>query len=188
MRENQTREQPVLETERLLLRPFEIADAADVQRLAGAKEVAATTLHIPHPYEDGMAEQWIGTHREAFESRRQAVFAIVVRDSRELCGAIGLGIAQAHTRAELGYWVGVPYWNKGYCSEAAAAVIAYGFDVLKLHRIAASHFASNPASGRVMQKIGMLYEGYRTAHIKRWDEYHDLVEYGILAGEARGKK
>jgi len=60
------KESPTLETTRLILRPFTVADAPDVQRLAGDREIASSTLNVPHPYEDGMAEQWIGTHQEKY--------------------------------------------------------------------------------------------------------------------------
>ena len=71
--------QPTLETARLLLRPFRTADADRVQRLAGDRAVADTTLNVPHPYEDGMAEKWISNHRDWFDRREQAIFAIVLR-------------------------------------------------------------------------------------------------------------
>ena len=97
---------PRLSTERLVLRPFDLSDARAVQRLAGAREVADTTLHIPHPYRIGMAEAWIGTHREAFAAGRSVTFAIVRKRPRALVGAIGLQLDLAHGRAELGYWIG----------------------------------------------------------------------------------
>jgi RimJ/RimL family protein N-acetyltransferase len=183
MEEFEFKQQPRLETERLILRPFAISDAAVVQQLAGAREVAATTLNIPHPYEDGMAEQWIGTHREEFENGGLVNFAIVVRKSNALCGCIGLSINRAHARAELGYWIGVPYWNNGYCTEAAEVVVGYAFETMKLHRIYSSHIGSNRASGRVMEKIGMQYEGCSREHTRKWNEYHDLMTYGILENE-----
>ena len=140
---------PTLETSRLTLRPFDLADAADVQRLAGAKEVASTTLTVPHPYEDGMAEAWIGAHQETFEKGKDVTFAITLEKNGALIGAISLNsINREHQRAEIGYWIGVPYWNRGYCTEAARAVVRYGFEVLALERIYAHHFRRNPASGR----------------------------------------
>lgn len=174
------KEQPTLETERLVLRPFSMADAAVVQRLAGDKEIASTTLNIPHPYEDGMAEAWIGAHQENFERGDSVTFALVRRTDKALVGVIGLNISQAHARAELGYWVGQPYWNKGYCTEAAQKVIHYGFETLGLVRIFARHLKRNPASGRVMQKVGMIYEGRLRKHVQKWEQFEDLDIYGIL--------
>lgn len=178
-------ERPTLETERLILRPFVMTDAPEVQQLAGDREIASTTLNIPHPYEDGMAEQWIATHQERFESGDLVNFAIVLKQGNRLIGAIGLNITPAHSRAELGYWIGKEYWGKGYATEAAAAVLRYGFDVLGLHRIFARHLTRNPASGRVMQKIGMQYEGRMRGHLKKWDAFEDIETYGILQGEQK---
>jgi ribosomal-protein-alanine N-acetyltransferase len=177
------REMPVLRTERLVLRPFAVSDAVDVQRLAGDWAIADTTLNIPHPYEDGMAEQWIATHKPRFEEGKLCNFAVTLRDSGDLVGAIGLVITRRFDHAELGYWIGKPYWGKGFCTEAARAVIDYGFTVLGLQRIHASHLARNPASGRVMRNIGMKQEGTLRGHAKKWDKYEDLVLYGILKQE-----
>jgi RimJ/RimL family protein N-acetyltransferase len=177
------KERPTLETTRLILRPFTLGDARDVQRLAGDREIASTTLNVPHPYEDGMAEQWIGTHQEKYERGELVNFAIVRRVDNALIGAIGLRINQQHTHAELGYWIGKPYWNTGYGTEAARAVVAYGFERCGLHRIHASHLTRNPASGRVLQKIGMRYEGCLRQHVNKWEVFEDLALYGILQSE-----
>jgi len=83
------KQRPTLETERLLLRPFEPSDAKDVQHLAGDRAIADTTLNIPHPYEDGMAEEWISTHQPKFEAGGLVNFAIVLRGTGELIGAMG---------------------------------------------------------------------------------------------------
>ena len=83
----------------------------------------------------------------------------------------------------MGYWVGAPYWGRGYCTEAARAILRYGFEELGLHRIHAQHFARNPASGRVMQKIGMVYEGRQHEHVRKWDRFEDSDLYGILASD-----
>jgi ribosomal-protein-alanine N-acetyltransferase len=174
---------PTLETERLLLRPFEPADASDVQRLAGDRAVADTTLNIPHPYEDGAAEEWISTHQAKFEAGETVTFAVVLRASGELLGAMGLMINARFERAELGYWIGGPYWSNGYCTEAGRAVVNYGFSTLKLNRIHASHLTRNPASGRVMRKLGMVHEGRARQHVKKWDKFEDLERYGLLRDE-----
>ena len=134
------KERPTLETTRLTLRPFTVTDASDVQRLAGEREIASTTLNIPHPYEEGMAEQWIATHQERYEKGELVNFAIILRADQALIGAIGLQLTQQQASAELGYWIGKPFWNRGYCTEAAQAVVRYGFDVLGLNRLHAAYF------------------------------------------------
>ena len=114
-----------------------------------------------------------------------ATFAIVRRTGNTLLGGMGLRIAAEHARAELGYWIGVPHWGLGYATEAAAAVLRYGFEELGLRRIHAGHYANNPASGRVLTKVGMAREGHLRAHVVKWGEPLDVVEYAILAEEWR---
>lgn len=176
-------ERPTLETERLILRPFTLDDAGEVQRLAGDRDIASTTLNIPHPYEDGVAEEWISTHEEDFDAGTSVSFAITQRDDGALVGGIGLGFTARHKRAEMGYWIGKPYWNNGYATEAARAVLAYAFEQRGLHRVFAMYFTRNPASGRVMEKLGMTQEGMLREHVEKWGTYEDLVVYGILAHE-----
>ena len=174
--------QPILTTARLTLRPFRPADAADVRRLAGEREVAYNTLTIPHPYPEGAAEEWIASHPPAFVAGTRAVFAITQTQDAGLVGAIGLEIAPADQRAELGYWVGIPWWNRGYATEAGRAVLEYGFGPLGLHRIMARHFVRNPASGRVLEKLGMQREGVLRHHALKWGAFEDLAVYSVLAG------
>jgi len=159
----------------------------DVQRLAGDREVARTTLSIPHPYEDGMAETWIASRAEALTECSNLVYAIVELDGNQLLGCINVAIEQKHQRGEFGYWVGKPFWGRGFCTEAVGALVAYCFDTLGLYRIHARHLAINPASGRVMEKIGMKREGCLREHITKDGQLHDLVEYGILRSEYQGR-
>jgi RimJ/RimL family protein N-acetyltransferase len=172
-----------LDTARFLLRPFTLADADDVTRIVSDRELAATTLNIPHPYEAGMAAAWIATHADGLHRQSPVVFAVTRRDGDELVGAIGLSLEPAHHRAELGYWVARAAWGQGVCTEAAGAVLQYGFGVLGLERIFAHHFAGNPASGRVMQKLGMRHEGTLRGHIVKWGRREDVECYGILREE-----
>jgi RimJ/RimL family protein N-acetyltransferase len=173
-------QQPLLQTPRLVLRPFELADAPDVERLAGAWEIADTTLRIPHPYPDGAAAEWIKTHGPVWERGAGVSYAITLRGTTDLVGAIGLEIARQSSWGELGYWVAVSSWNRGYCTEAARTVLAFGFRELGLHRIQARHLTRNPASGRVLQKIGMRLEGVHREAVRKWDRFEDLAVYGIL--------
>lgn len=176
---------PELRTERLLLRAFRRQDIPDIVRLAGAREVAATTLRIPHPYTESDAERFL--EMLATDRNFGYSFAITLRETGELCGAVGLHPDPVHPRAELGYWIGVPYWGRGYATEAARAVLAFGFDTLKLHSIWANHFKENTASGRVLRKLGMSYEGCSRQHVEKWGRFVDLENYAILAPEWREK-
>ena len=170
----------VLETERLYLRPFTLDDAPAVQALAGAPEVAATTLHIPHPYPPGAAEEWIGTHTGAAARGDGFVWAIERAEDRMLLGGISLAVTAAHSRAEMGYWLGVPFWNQGCTTEAALRVVAWGLKELGLHRIQATCLPRNPASARVMQKAGMSYEGLLRGYVRKGETFEDLEMYAVL--------
>lgn len=175
--------QPELTTERLRLRAFRPADADRVTALAGEREIARNTLNVPHPYERRDAEEWIAAHRGQMERREAATFAITLLGEPVVIGAVGLILDAGNDAAELGYWIGKPYWGRGYASEAARAVVAWGFRELELNRIHASHFPRNPASGAVLRKIGMRHEGRLREHVKKWGEYLDLERYGILRRE-----
>ena len=174
---------PTLETERLHLRPFVISDASRVRELAGDPAIADTTLNIPHPYKAGMAEEWIATHLPKYKTGEQVDLAITAKKSGALIGAIGLSIHLRFRRAEMGYWIGREHWNRGYCTEAARAVLEYGFHELSLNRIHSHHFGCNPASGRVMVKIGMSREGLLREHVMKGSRFEDSVAYGILRSE-----
>ena len=97
---------------------------------------------------------------------------------------MGLTLDGAHRHATLGYWIGVPFWGQGYCTEAAKAVVDYGFKALDLNRVSSHHMGSNSASGRVLQKIGMRYEDCQRQHHFRWGRYEDVELYGLLRSEA----
>lgn len=174
---------PVLETARLRLRPYRVADAPELQRLAGDRRVAATTATIPHPYPDGAAEAFIGLHEAQWQQGTHLTLAIAHRDSDALVGGVGLVFERDHARAELGYWIAVPAWGQGFATEASAALCGYGFGVLGLHRIEARHLAGNTASGAVMAKLGMQPEGRLRGHVVKWSERHDLVICAVLATE-----
>lgn len=175
--------QPSLNTARLILRPFTLADAPDVQRYVSDRDIAAMTLSIPHPYPDGGAETWIGTHAAKYAEGRLASFAITERESGALAGAIGLHLEPAHGRAELGYWIAKPFWGRGYATEAGRAVLQFGFEALGLNKIHAAVFLKNPASDRVIRKIGMTWEGRLREHDLKWGVYEDIDVYAMLANE-----
>jgi ribosomal-protein-alanine N-acetyltransferase len=170
-----------LQTGRLTLRPYTMADIPAFLPLIGAREVAATTLRIPHPYSENQARDFVALAEKDNATGACLRLCIVVRDSGLICGGIGLMIEPDHRRAELGYWLGAPHWGKGYATEAAREIVRYGFETLDLHRIHACYFAGNEASRRVLEKIGMRYEGCLRAHTLKWGQFLDHVLYGMLA-------
>lgn len=150
--------QPKIESPRLVLRPFVFDDVSSVQDLAGDRLIAATTSNIPHPYPDGAAEAWIREHPENWARGETATFAIQLKRPQRVVGAISL-MDIANDSAELGYWVGVPYWGNGYCSEAVPILVKFAFSGLGLRCITARHLQSNAASGRVLRKCGFRCTG-----------------------------
>ena len=170
---------PTLETARLKLRPYSEADIAELLPLIGTREVAATTLRIAHPY----TEQDARTFFALAQDPEKIWLAITLRSDGRLIGGIGLRLERQHDRGELGYWLGVQYWGQGYATEAAREMLRYGFEELGLHRIFASHFKHNPASGGILKKLGMRYEGCQREHLRKWDQFVDSELYGILRQE-----
>jgi RimJ/RimL family protein N-acetyltransferase len=130
-----------------------------------------------------MAETWIGTHESDRQAGKQFVYAVCDRTTGALMGSCGLVVNPQHQVAELGYWLGFLHWGHGYMTEAARVVMTEGFASLPLRRIYARHFDSNPASGRVMAKLGMQREGVLRQHITKWDVPLDLVYWGVLREE-----
>lgn len=175
-------QQAVLQTERLKLRPLLIDDAPMVQKLAGDKDIASTTRLIPHPYPPGMAELWIAALPELYQRAEMINWGITM-DGGPVLGTIRLTLFPVDNHAEMGYWIGKPYWNNGYCTEAARAVVGYGFEVLGLERIYANYMARNPASGRVLTKLGMQQEGYLRRHRRKFGRYEDLIVCGMVKSE-----
>jgi RimJ/RimL family protein N-acetyltransferase len=168
-----------------------------VRELAGDGRIAATTFTIPHPYPEGVAEKWIDSQEPAAAMGKQFHFAITLTGTRTpgrehalnetgfIVGAIAVCASgdPEQRRAELGYWIGVPYWGKGFATEAGRAVLEFAFTRRRLHRVFAQHYMTNPASGRVMQKLGMTAEGTLREHIFKNGEYLDVAVYSVLQKE-----
>jgi [ribosomal protein S5]-alanine N-acetyltransferase len=173
-----------LETERLRLRPYTDADIAELVPLIGAREVAAMTLRIPYPYSEQDAKEFLARINSGDEVRK----AVTLRTDGQLIGGVGLRLDPKHNNAELGYWLGVPYWGNGYATEASREMLRHGFEELGLHRIYASHFHHNPVSGKILRKLGMRYEGCQRQHYRKWDQFVDSELYGLLREEWRTSK
>ncbi|MRH45093.1 GNAT family N-acetyltransferase [Aquibacillus halophilus] len=172
-----------LRTKRLILRPYDMEDAARTKELAGMKEIAETTISIPHPYTFGDAESWIRNSVQLIDENLAYPLAIVLQDDNLLIGTMTLRIDKQHNKGELAYWVGKDYWNKGYAQESGKRMIKFGFEELNLNRIYAPAMSKNKASTRAMGKIGMSYEGTLKQDIIKWGEYQDVDIYGLLQSD-----
>jgi [ribosomal protein S5]-alanine N-acetyltransferase len=172
-------------TTRLLLRPFSTADAEAVQNLAGDSEVAAATLTIPHPYPIEAALTWISSHEAESLEGRGETFAVIRRSDSRLVGGIGLSYRSKHRRAELGYWIGRPFWRQGFATESVQSVLQFAFATLGANRVFAAVIEGNVASGRVLRKAGMTLEGVLRQHVLKDGMYRSLEHYGIVADEYR---
>jgi RimJ/RimL family protein N-acetyltransferase len=176
-----------LKTERLLLNSFKDSDAELVAKMAGDKRVVKMTANIPYPYETSMAVSWSKSHQKQEIEDLNYVFAIRLKESLELVGCINLGLNQKHNRGVTGYWIGFDYWGKGYCTEALKEVVRFGFSEKGLNKIWAEHKTFNVASGRVMEKVGMVHEGIKRNHYKEDnDNYLDMSIKSILKSEYEG--
>jgi RimJ/RimL family protein N-acetyltransferase len=131
----------------------ERADATRISLLAGDFDVAAMTGTIPHPYDEAMAARWI----EEVRAGEEGIVFVILR-SGALIGCTGYR-PQGQRHAELGYWIGKPYWGRGYATEAARAVITHAFEVDGFDYLSAGHFNDNPASARVIEKLGFARHG-----------------------------
>ena len=178
------KEYPTLWTERLFLRPFLISDAQVVQRLAGDPDVSGT-LFTFDPRKPGVAEQWILDQYECYDKGRWVNFAVTDIARGLIMGSIGLDldIDPCNHAAEIMYWIGKEYWGKGYATESAKVVLGYGFNIIGLNYIYARYLVRNPASGRVLTKIGMNYKGYLPQSLQRGNMFEDLNMMGITKNE-----
>lgn len=176
-----------LETERLVLRPPVPGDAAWIGRVCRPIDVARNTLHIPHPYPADGAEKWLSDALPAISRRERYSWAVTLRDGAEPgwegVGLVGLHPEWDHLHAELGYVIGMPWWGRGYATEAVRAVVRFVFTRTELIRLHAGHYARNPASGRVLEKCGFVREGLRPRMYRRFGEWVDLVQMRLLREE-----
>jgi len=149
-----------LATARLRLRPPEAGDAPALVALAGDWEVARFTAFLPHPYAEADARDFITAAAAKRAARREAVFVIERRAESDLIGAVN--VAVDGSTGEVGYWIGRPFWGRGYATEAVSGVLGLAFDGLGLATVGAAVMAENGASARVLEKAGFCRLGEAT--------------------------
>jgi len=180
-----SRIQPTLQTDRLIIRPFVATDAPRLAKLAGTRRVADTTVSIPHPYSAEQALGDIEHYNAEFQTGAGAYFAIALREApQDLIGGVLIKcIDRPHEQGELGYWIDEAYSGKGLVTDAGHCVLSYGFNVEGLHRMCAYHMVRNTASGRVLARLGMRQEGRLRDMVKKWGAFEDVMLWSILRDE-----
>ena len=177
---------PRLLTERLRLRPFVAEDAAALAKHGGAPEIADTMLDWPHPFSPANARSTIAAQAASYQAGRAIHFAIERRDRGGLVGGAELGaLDNSHRTAELRFWIAKDEWGQGFATEAARAVLRFGFAELGLHRIDAMHLVRCKASGAVLRKIGMQQEGLLRDRVRKAGRFEDVSICAAIAGEWR---
>lgn len=166
-----------------MLREPQVLDIPSIVRYANHPSVFETTLNIPHPYAEKDAVFWLNMAQQGFAKRNHFIFAMVLKETDTFAGGIGLVVNPKHNRAEAGYWIGEPFRNRGYTTEALAQILKFGFEELRLQKILAHHLMKNPASGKVMSKNGMIREGELVDHVRKGKEYLTLIQYRLTRRE-----
>jgi [ribosomal protein S5]-alanine N-acetyltransferase len=171
-----------LMTERLIMRPFTKSDAPTVQNLANNKEVAEI-IGLPQPYLLEHALDWIEIQPAQFEKGTEFPLAIIEKGSNELVGTITLRVDAVNQKGELGYWMGRPFWGKGFATEAVKRMTLFGMDELGLNRIWAAVISRNKGSISVLQKAGLKKEGLLKGDRLVSGTFEDIEIFGILKQE-----
>lgn len=172
-----------IKTERLILRKFTVDDAqAMFENWANDERVTRYLTWFPHESPD-FTRQLLESWCAAYDNLNTYNWAMEYKET--LIGNISVvRLNERSEYAELGYCIGHDYWNKGFMSEAAKAVIDYLFAEIGVNRVGISHAVKNPASGRVAQKCGLTFEGTKREYFKTAaGEFLDISDYGILRSE-----
>ena len=179
---------PELETERLLLRQMRVCDSADMYDYARRPEVTEYLLWRPHSdvqytrrYLEYLGGRYrIGVHYE---------WAVIHKETGRMIGTCGFArIDSAHNCGEIGYVLHPDFRGQGLITEAAERVLQFGFGVLGLNRIEARYMVGNEPSRRVMNRLGMLFEGVQRASMLVKGKYRDIATCAILAKDYRARQ
>jgi len=168
-------ENSILESKRLILRPFNIKDVEDVF-LYASDDIVTKFLRWPTHVSIGETEEIL---KKSFINKA-GIYAIELKNKNKCIGCIELRVCEKHDKASFGYVLNREYWNNGYMTEALEAILSLSFSKLKLNRVESTHYVGNEGSGRVMEKCGMKYEGKGLQEVKVKGKYYDVIHYAIL--------
>ncbi|MCW1883318.1 GNAT family N-acetyltransferase [Luteolibacter flavescens] len=169
----------VIETERLQLRAPNRGDLETYLRLAGDPRVALKTTGIPHPLREADANEWLA--RANYGTRR--TFVIARKEDAGMIGAVHLETRPDRVSAEAGLWIGVPYWRRGYATEALRGILRDAFGERGLLYITTGIPTGNPAAERVLRKAGLKFESLVEGGFRREGIIQDRVNHGLFADE-----
>ena len=174
---------PRLETPRLVIRRMAMADAEDIYEYGRDPEVSRHVLWDAYR-SLGEARMYLKYVQRQYRLNEPASWGIELKATGRLIGTIGfMWWNQEYRSAEVGYSLSRAYWNQGLMTEALGAVIKFGFEEMNLNRIEAQHETTNPASGRVMEKVGMKKEGVLRQRLRNKGKFVDVALYSVLRGE-----
>lgn len=174
---------PTLHTKRLTLRNIQDKDISTMIGLLNNPNISQQILNIPYPFGEENALARVHFVTQGFKNKERYVFVITSNEQDEMIGQIGLHLDKDNNKAEIGYWVGEPYWGKGIATEATTAILKFGFEDLDLNKIFATHFIENPASGKVLINNGMIKEAELKDHYKHGDAYKSVIQYRLTKAE-----
>jgi len=185
LREGLFQRLPTIDTKRLTLRRMTMADADDVFAYSSDPEVSRHVLWDAHrSVHDSRA--YLRYILRQYRANEPSSWGIELHSTGRMIGTIGfMWWNREYRSAEVGYSLSRDYWNHGLMTEALRAAIRFGFDEMQLHRIEAQHETANPASGRVMEKVGMRKEGVLRGRLYNKGRYVDVALYAILRGDPR---
>jgi len=170
-----------IQTERLFLRDFVREDWEQVHRYASDPGVTAFMIWGPNTIDETKAYMEYVIRMQEQQERTGFELAVVLRDTNQLIGGCGIHIEGRN--AEMGYCFNPEYWGHGYATEAAQALVTFGFKEKGVHRIYATCRPGNSSSANVMRRLGMQQEGHLREHMYHKGQYHDSYLFSILATE-----
>jgi RimJ/RimL family protein N-acetyltransferase len=170
-----------LKTDRFILKPISEDDAEEIYQHVKEYDIARWLISLPHPYPKDGAIKYIREATELMKKGLSYELPIRLRSTGELVGVMALlKVDRKNRNAELGYWIAKKYWGSGFATEAGLRVMEFAFQVLKLERTYAKYYPENEASSRVMEKMGMKYEGTMRHEIYKNGKFYDMSYYGII--------
>lgn len=179
-----------IETERLLLKPYQDHMAEGVYKVVSQQEVADTMLMIPHPYPRKQVDRWLAYLQKSFELGSALEYAVFTKEEPDRylgnCGLVS--ISQTHHSGEIGYFIDPAEWGRGYATEACRKLVDIGFQKHGLNRLFGRCLVRNPASRSVLEKAGMSFEGRFKQEFRMNGMYEDTDYLAILASDYHDKE